>query len=358
MPVTQGGTGITSYAQGDLIYASAGTTLSRLAKDTNNSRYLSNQGVSNNSAWAQVNLANGVTGNLPVGNLNSGSGASATTFWRGDGTWAVPSGTSGNTINFSQGTIWDFNLVVALGGSPGIGTYTLNVPAGAVFRSSSNRSYAMDLSGMPSGSTVNLTNLGYIIGCGGRGGGGGSQQMVGDDNFGYAGQDGESGGSALNGPGSGCTLNITNANGFLWGGGGGGGGGGTSCDNGGNVANGGGGGGGAGCGQGGYPGGIVYAEGSTLGPGGYGGNGAIFYNGSASQGSGGAGAQTGSASGGAGGDGGDFGITGNNGTAPTAFSIDIAAGAGGFAGKAVNINSSTVNFLSGNSSPNVKGAVS
>lgn len=69
---TKGGTNLTSYTQGDIIYASAANVLNKLAKNSSATRYLSNQGTSNNPSWSQVNLANGVTGTLPVANGGTG----------------------------------------------------------------------------------------------------------------------------------------------------------------------------------------------------------------------------------------------------------------------------------------------
>lgn len=235
-------------------------------------------------------------------------------------------------------------------GSPG-GVVTVNVvsAAGTIIQASSPATPALDFTGFATGSTINWTNLGYVLGCGGDGAQGAEGGQAGSTLTDLtAGKVGTDGGPAVKGPGGGRNFNITNGSGFIWGAGGGGGGGGASWSAGQN-GNGGGGGGGVGGGRAGFGGAGDVSGGGAIGSNGKPGGGGR----SATFGAGGAG----NAHGGAGGAGGDWASGGAAGTAVSGGGATVPPGAGGAAGKAIDLAGGSASFVSGSGGPNVKGSV-
>jgi hypothetical protein len=72
-----GGTGLTSYAVGDLVYADTTTSLAKLA-DVATGNALISGGVGSAPSWGKIGLATHVSGTLPI--ANGGTGTTSTTF--------------------------------------------------------------------------------------------------------------------------------------------------------------------------------------------------------------------------------------------------------------------------------------
>jgi hypothetical protein len=274
----------------------------------------------------------------------------------------------GSTYNVTAfGASGPVNLWTLVGQPTGAVTVNYETPPGGIY-SNIPGIPALDLRGFASGSTLNVTLRGPVMGTPGEGGDGCAiGSTFGEDGgsgrrglSGNLAQPGRDGGNAIEGPGAGITFNLSAINGYAFGGGGGGGGGGGSLDFAGdaNSAAGGGGGAGAGGGRGGRGGRVASSDTSAAatatGQAGDDSTGGL----SGAPGGGGAGAGSGSGTGDDGGAGGDFGEDGAAGDSPTTYDRDFAGAPGGIGGKAIELNGGSVTITDGNDSTHIKGDVS
>ena len=142
--------------QGDIIYSSSANVVAGLAKNASASRYLSNTGASNNPAWAQVDLSNGVTGVLPIANggtfASATPGTNAVMYFDGTRYVGLTNGTTGQILTATTAS------APSWGAAGGSGITTLNGDSGSATGSTVTLAgTSLQVTTAASGSTVTIS---------------------------------------------------------------------------------------------------------------------------------------------------------------------------------------------------------
>lgn len=145
LPAANGGTGQSSYAVGDLLYADSATSLAKLA-DVATGNALISGGVTTAPSWGKIGLATHVSGTLPVAN----GGTGAATFTAGQ----VLYGNGTSALASSANLFWDSS-----NNRLGIGTAT---PAASIH--SANATAANPTGGSSAGAGLYVSNVNPLYG--------------------------------------------------------------------------------------------------------------------------------------------------------------------------------------------------